>query len=210
MTNMLQTISYTKSVTSMATCVMASCVFRTEIGNIIATVCPKGLHSLSLTPTMDENTKEISALGKVSYLFVPDDQILKSDTYQHMSAALQWLRQYFEGEQDGSLIPQMCFEGISDYRTKVYLDLMKTRPGETLTYKDLSHRVSGDNGKGCRAVGSAMKNNPFVLLVPCHRVIPTMTSKKGGSDGDIGKYAHGSALKKMLIDFEKKYFSISN
>jgi methylated-DNA-[protein]-cysteine S-methyltransferase len=48
-----------------------------------------------------------------------------------------------------------------------------------------------------RAVGQALRNNPYPITFPCHRVIK--------SDGDLGGYAGKfDNNKKRLLDFEKQ------
>jgi len=51
------------------------------------------------------------------------------------------------------------------------------------------------NPKAARAVGSALGVNPFLILIPCHRVI--------GSDGNLGGYAGGINLKSFLLEAEE-------
>lgn len=46
-----------------------------------------------------------------------------------------------------------------------------------------------------RAVGQALKRNPYPLIVPCHRVIR--------ADGSIGGFSEGKRLKKRLLELEK-------
>lgn len=65
----------------------------------------------------------------------------------------------------------------SEFRAKVYKKLFQTRPGTVINYSDLFF------GKA-RAVGSAMKNNPIPLLVPCHRV----SAKNGAENYNISCY----------------------
>ena len=50
------------------------------------------------------------------------------------------------------------------------------------------------NPRAARAVGSILHRNPLPLIVPCHRVIK--------SDGTLGGFGCGVALKKALLDFE--------
>ncbi|MBQ8337325.1 MAG: MGMT family protein [Bacteroidaceae bacterium] len=67
--------------------------------------------------------------------------------------------------------------GITCFQRKVYLALLDVPAGTTITYGELARRV------GCRsaqAVGQALKRNPFVPDVPCHRVV--------ASDGSLGGY----------------------
>jgi O-6-methylguanine DNA methyltransferase len=150
----------------------------------------------------DENKQDINNQTEVSMLVPSEDDSINSVCQIHISMTLKWLQKYFAGQDDGTAVPSLCLQDITHYRAKVYQTLLRTKPGETLTYKELSDRVSGDAGKGSRAVGNAMRDNPFILLVGCHRVIPS--SKK--TTGVVGNYLHGSELKKRLIDFEKRYY----
>jgi AraC family transcriptional regulator of adaptative response/methylated-DNA-[protein]-cysteine methyltransferase len=47
-----------------------------------------------------------------------------------------------------------------------------------------------------RAIGSAIGANPLSLLLPCHRVLR--------SDGSLGGYYWGLALKQQLLNFEQQ------
>ncbi|MEI6438327.1 MAG: MGMT family protein [Candidatus Omnitrophota bacterium] len=67
--------------------------------------------------------------------------------------------------------------------------------GETRTYAWVAKQI-GKPG-AVRAVGSALRKNPWPLIIPCHRVIK--------SDGSLGKYAgKDTGRKKELIELELK------
>jgi len=68
--------------------------------------------------------------------------------------------------------------------------------GQTVSYGELARRVGRPGA--ARAVGNFMAQNPFPLVVPCHRVI--------GSAGNLGGYSAptGIALKKQLLALEQK------
>ena len=74
---------------------------------------------------------------------------------------------------------------------KVYKKLLDVPKGQLTTYGDLAKAVGLKNGQ--RIIGKIMKNNPYPVLVPCHRVVM--------STGKIGGYAYGKHVKmKMLVD----------
>ena len=50
------------------------------------------------------------------------------------------------------------------------------------------------NDGAVRAVGTALARNPVPIAIPCHRVVK--------SDGAIGNYAFGAAMKKSLLEHE--------
>ena len=74
---------------------------------------------------------------------------------------------------------------------KVYKKLLDVPKGQITTYGDLAKAVGLKNGQ--RIIGKIMKQNPYPVLVPCHRVVM--------STGKIGGYAYGEHVKtKMLSD----------
>lgn len=78
----------------------------------------------------------------------------------------------------------------SPFATKVYAALQKVPPGRVITYAALGRRI------GCpspRAVGQALRANPFAPQVPCHRVIASDLTI-GGFQGEKS----GPALAKKL------------
>lgn len=86
----------------------------------------------------------------------------------------------------------------ADFQKRVYAELRKTSAGSRLSYKELSLKVVG-NERAARAVGTAMRTNPYPLIVPCHRVIR--------SSGELGRYAGGKDMKQELISHETRFCS---
>ena len=50
--------------------------------------------------------------------------------------------------------------------------------------------------RAVRAVGTACATNPLPVVVPCHRVVR--------SDGSLGQYLGGVAVKQQLLDLEER------
>lgn len=73
---------------------------------------------------------------------------------------------------------------------KVWLECSKIPEGKTLTYKELAIKIG--HPKAFRAVGLALKKNPFAPIIPCHRVI-------GSSGKMIGYSAKGGITKKRKM-----------
>jgi AraC family transcriptional regulator of adaptative response/methylated-DNA-[protein]-cysteine methyltransferase len=71
----------------------------------------------------------------------------------------------------------------------VWQELRKIPPGETRTYAQIA--AAAGKPKAVRAAGSANGANSVAVLIPCHRVVR--------SDGSIGGYAYGSAIKRELL-----------
>ena len=67
--------------------------------------------------------------------------------------------------------------------------------GETRSYKWVAQQVG--SLKAVRAVGQALRKNPYPVIIPCHRVIK--------QDGSLGGYAGGSGEKKAeLLEMERQ------
>ena len=80
--------------------------------------------------------------------------------------------------------------GVPDFNLRVY-DIARTIPaGATLTYGEIAERL-GDRTLA-RDVGVALGQNPFPIIVPCHRVLAA-----GGKTG--GFSAPGGVTTKMRM-----------
>ena len=55
----------------------------------------------------------------------------------------------------------------SVFRNKVWAEMCKIPVGQTLTYSALAKRI----GSGARAVANACRDNPYPVIIPCHRVV---------------------------------------
>ncbi|MGP4787548.1 methylated-DNA--[protein]-cysteine S-methyltransferase [Psychrobacter sp. 1Y11] len=80
----------------------------------------------------------------------------------------------------------------TEFQQQVWRALQKIKHGETISYATLAHRIG--NPKAFRAVANANGNNPFSLVIPCHRVI--------ASDGRLGGYTGGLDKKEYLLALE--------
>ena len=65
--------------------------------------------------------------------------------------------------------------------------------GEVLPYSLLAESI-GHKG-AARAVGNACHNNPYPILIPCHRVVGAHS---------LGGFAGKESIKKALLDLEHK------
>jgi methylated-DNA-[protein]-cysteine S-methyltransferase len=109
--------------------------------------------------------------------------------------AADQLNRFFSGSLEHFDLPLR--EEKSPFRREVYSALSMTGPGETITYGDLARRL-GRPGAG-RAVGGALAANELLIILPCHRVVP--------SSGGCGSYRDGAKRKSALIALEKRHCS---
>lgn len=79
------------------------------------------------------------------------------------------------------------------FYAKVYKVVKEIPKGKVATYKQIA-KLAG-NPRASRAVGTAMKHNPDMKTIPCHRVV--------GSDGRMQGYSAGEGIKSK-IDLLKK------
>ena len=83
---------------------------------------------------------------------------------------------------------------LTGFAKRVYRVVLGIPLGEVRTYKWVAQKIS--RPKACRAVGQVLKNNPYPLVIPCHRVIE--------SSGKLGGYAGGQKMKKALLELERQ------
>jgi methylated-DNA-[protein]-cysteine S-methyltransferase len=85
-------------------------------------------------------------------------------------------------------------EGVPQFNQDVYAVARTIPAGATLSYGDIATRL-GDRA-AAREVGEAMGQNPFPIIVPCHRVLAA-----GGKVGGFSA-AGGVTTKLRLLDIE--------
>jgi methylated-DNA-[protein]-cysteine S-methyltransferase len=71
----------------------------------------------------------------------------------------------------------LAFEQVTPFARKVYQAARQIGPGETVTYGQLA--ALAGSPRAARAVGNALAQNPFPLVVPCHRIVAA-SSRPGG------------------------------
>jgi methylated-DNA-[protein]-cysteine S-methyltransferase len=79
---------------------------------------------------------------------------------------------------------------VSPFARRVYDALVKVPAGRVITYAALGRRIGCESP---RAIGQALRANPFAPQVPCHRVIASDLTP-GGFQGE----RHGDALARKL------------
>jgi len=104
---------------------------------------------------------------------------------------------YFEGSGKELYLP-LKLEG-TEFEIAVLNACRAIAYGETATYKQLAEQAG--HPAAARAVGNVMHNNPYPILIPCHRVV--------GSDEELHGYAGGLEIKQWLLEHESKHKSQS-
>lgn len=105
------------------------------------------------------------------------------------------IRDLLAGGRDDLADITLDVDGQSAFNLRVYAIARAIPPGETSTYGEVA-RAMGEPG-AARAVGKALGENPWPIVVPCHRVL--------GSSGSLGGFSGsgGAETKARLLTIEK-------
>ena len=71
------------------------------------------------------------------------------------------------------------------FQIKVWRAISKIPKGKTQTYKEIARSIGNPNAS--RAVANACGQNPYLIKIPCHRVVR--------SDGKLGGYSGKGGMK---------------
>ena len=101
-------------------------------------------------------------------------------------------KEYF-ARQRADFPDKLDLQDATDFQRKVWEATKQIPYGQTRSYAWVA-RHTGKPG-AARAVGQALGKNPLAIVIPCHRVI--------ASDGKLGGFGGGMAMKKRLLALEK-------
>jgi methylated-DNA-[protein]-cysteine S-methyltransferase len=107
---------------------------------------------------------------------------------------IQRFKHYFTGRQV-AFPDRLDIHKATPFQRAVWQTARKIPYGETRRYAWVA-RKTGKPG-AARAAGQALGRNPLPIIIPCHRVIY--------SNGGLGGFTGGVALKKRLLVLEKYY-----
>lgn len=153
--------------------------------------------------------KKISAIvwntrGEISRLFLPESNSANLEKKildqfkgiknvlppKEIKFLIKQIENYFLGKPCKLEWSRFDLKKYSPFARKIYLELLKIKHGNTITYKELAAKIG--NPSAARAVGTILGKNPIPLLIPCHRVIK--------SDGSVGGFsAEGGASQKIAM-----------
>jgi methylated-DNA-[protein]-cysteine S-methyltransferase len=107
------------------------------------------------------------------------------------------IKQFLDGRARSLTALPFRLDGVTPFQRRVLLACRKIPWGSTVSYARLA-KMAG-RPKAVRAVAAVMRNNPFPLIVPCHRVV----ASDGGLGGFMGKKSGKAlALKRRLLENE--------
>jgi len=99
---------------------------------------------------------------------------------------------FLEGEEIRFSLEPVRMDLCSEFQRKVLHAEHNILRGSVSTYQRIARHMG--KPKSARAVGGALANNPFPIIIPCHRVIR--------SDRSLGGYQGGIEMKQKLLEME--------
>ena len=148
----------------------------------------------------DEAGKKI----RVEYVYLPGDKekmtsrIVRDFPAVHKTQRAiskdinQLIADLYKGQKRKFDLSLLNLSKLTDFSARVLKQAYKIPPGKVATYSGLAAKVR--NPRAARAVGTVLANNPFPILIPCHRVVR--------ADGRLGQFGGGSDMKKQLLEKE--------
>lgn len=102
------------------------------------------------------------------------------------------LQAYLLGESVAFDVEILSLDGCPQFQQRVLMAEYNIPRGWVSTYGRIAATL-GVSG-AARAVGNALARNPFPIVIPCHRAVR--------SDGSLGGYRGGLAMKRALLKME--------
>ena len=110
-------------------------------------------------------------------------QAQRAEAPEAVRRAIAAMVALINGERTDLSSADLDMDGVPAFNRQVYAIARSIPAGETLTYGEIAARM-GDPG-AARAVGRALGQNPFPIVVPCHRVVAA-GGRIGGFSADGG------------------------
>lgn len=110
------------------------------------------------------------------------------------------VQKHLEGELQDFSDATFDFSLVSSFQRAVYEGALAVKPGQTQSYGWLARKI-GQPVFASRAIGTALGQNPWPLLVPCHRFIGASGKMVGFSGpGGIQTKLRLLALEGAMLD----------
>lgn len=123
----------------------------------------------------------------------------QSETHEDMpesvAEAISGIIALLEGEPADLRGIELDQRRVSPFPQRVYAATRQIAPGTTASYGEIARAIGEPDA--ARAVGAALAENPFPIIVPCHRVLAATGSLHGFS-------APGSiTTKRRMLEIER-------
>jgi methylated-DNA-[protein]-cysteine S-methyltransferase len=166
--------------------VVSFSLFDTAIGRCAIAWGARGVVALRLPEANDQATR--------AHILMRHKQAREAPPPPDIAHAVDAIVALTGGEARDLSAITLALDEVPEFHRRVYALARTIAPGATLTYGDIAARLGDPDA--ARAVGRALGQNPFAIIVPCHRVVAA-----GGRNG--GFSAHGGvATKRRLLAIE--------
>ena len=139
------------------------------------------------------------AFPKVKAILLPSRKqkkaVASTSRGKTMPPVVAKLQDYFAGRRVRWALGDLDLTGFSEFRLAVSRACCKIPRGKATSYGGLAAAAGRDGA--ARAVGGVMAQNPFPIVIPCHRVV--------GSSGHLhgfGGRGVGLDIKRRLLEHE--------
>jgi methylated-DNA-[protein]-cysteine S-methyltransferase len=102
------------------------------------------------------------------------------------------IRRFLEGGAVAFNLEMVALELCGEFQRRVLLAEYGIPRGWVSTYGRIARHI-GSTG-AARTVGTALAENPFPIIIPCHRAVR--------ADGTLGGYQGGKEMKRALLEME--------
>jgi methylated-DNA-[protein]-cysteine S-methyltransferase len=137
-----------------------------------------------------------AAISALDAELVADGEFASKKFYKHWQWLIERLQEFATGRPlDFSDVP-LDLDSLAPFQKQVVRRCRAIPYGQTRSYGEVA--ALAGSPRAARAVGTAMANTSFGLIVPCHRVI-----NASGSPGSYGTPA-GTRTKRKLLELEQR------
>jgi methylated-DNA-[protein]-cysteine S-methyltransferase len=144
-------------------------LFDTAIGSCAIVWGDRGVVGLQL-PSADET----ATIARVRRRY---RDVERGDPTADVRQAIEAIVALLEGERRDLSAIRLDMDRVPQFERTVYEIARTIPPGEVITYGEIAKRLGDPTA--AQAVGVALGQNPFPIVVPCHRVVGAGT-KLGG------------------------------
>ena len=167
MANLIEELNYT--------------IFETSLGWMGILASKVGLLAVTLPQTTRQQA--LDSLGEKA-----KNAILSPEVFSNLAENFQ---AYYSGKKT-NFSDKLDFSCATPFQRQVWEATRLIPYGETRSYGWVARQMG--KPQAARAVGQAVGKNPFLIVVPCHRVI--------ASDGSLGGFGGGLEIKQALLELE--------
>lgn len=158
-------------------------LFDTAIGRCGVAWGERGLTGVQL-PQPDEAQTRTRLLQRAK------SELSEASPPPSVAQAIAGMAALLSGKSADLSAIELDMSHVPEFNRGVYAIAREIPPGKTLTYGDIAKRLGGVELS--RDVGQALGQNPFPIVVPCHRVLAA-----GGKPG--GFSANGGVKTKLRM-----------